>query len=74
MEFNIEESLKKTPTRQLLQLLNSARACGGSFGPTDCGCYYITVTQIKNELATREHIPNKKEAKEIRRFNSKHGN
>lgn len=74
MEINIEKLLKETPTKKLLQFLNSARACGGSFDPTDCGCYYITVTQIKNELATREHIPNKKESKAIRQFNAKHGN
>ena len=72
MEINIEENLKETPTKQLLQLLNSARACGGSFDPTDCGCYYITVKQIKTELATREHVPNKKEARVVRQFNAKH--
>lgn len=70
-EINIEQMLKEMPTRKLLQYLNSARGCGGSFDPTDCGCYYITVKQLKDELATREHIPNKKESKLIRRHNAK---
>lgn len=67
MKVNVEEELKKTPTRQLLQLLNTARACGGSF----IDCYEITVKQIKDELSTREHIPNKQEAKLIRQHKAK---
>ncbi len=33
----------------------------------------FTVAEVKAELATREHVPNKQEAKEIRRARAKRG-
>jgi hypothetical protein len=71
------ESIKVVPTRLLLSWLNAARVKGsGSWWRSD---YYLdhvpgvgpknerpTFDEIKAELSTREHIPNKKEAKKIR--------
>lgn len=63
------ETMKKTSTRQLLQWLNYARKCGGGFwSPSgSSGKYGYRWDDLKKELATREHIPNKKEAKALRR-------
>jgi hypothetical protein len=48
--------------------LNSARACGGWWSPVDKNCEYgHKFEDIKAELDTREHIPNKKEARALRR-------
>jgi len=55
--------LKKASTRQLLTLLNTVRAYGNY--PDDF--YNFSVEELKAELATREHVPNKQEAKELRR-------
>jgi hypothetical protein len=38
------------------------------FGYEDYGCTCeVTIADLKNELATREHVPNKKEAKQLRK-------
>lgn len=58
-----QDWLKKASTRQVLTLLNAVRAYGASFDDF----YSFTVEELKAELATREHIPNKQEAKELRR-------
>lgn len=57
------EWLKKAATRQVLALLNTVRAYGN--WPDDF--YSFTVEELKAELATREHVPNKKEAEVLRR-------
>lgn len=70
-EANLQQSLraiKKTPTRELLGWLQSARACGGWWSPVDKNSEYgHKFDDIKAELDTREHIPNKKEARALRR-------
>lgn len=63
----IKKQLKGMKTKELLSLLKTARACGGSY----IDCIEITIEQIKNELATREHVPNKIEAKIIRQKRAK---
>jgi hypothetical protein len=65
------KSLNEYHTKELLQFLNSARACGGWYSPYDKNGPGYTVAEIKEVLKTREHIPNKKEAKELRRKASK---
>lgn len=59
--------LTKYHTRELLAMLNRSRKNNGSCCIGDSGmgpC--ISADEIKDELATREHIPNKAEAKKIR--------
>lgn len=60
--------LSNINTRVLMNMLNVARAHG----------YYrhsyrliVTVEELKEELAKREHVPNKTEAKQIRRDRAK---
>lgn len=36
--------------------------------------WYVTLNDVRRELKTREHIPNKEEAKEIRQQRAKHKN
>lgn len=68
-------NLKDIPTKKLLYYLDHARACGGSYDITDNHNTntMINIDELKIELATREHIPNKKEAKIIRQ-NKARGN
>lgn len=62
------EQIKKAGTRELLGWLNSARACGGWWSPCDKNSEFgHKFEDIKAELDTREHIPNKQEAKALRR-------
>lgn len=64
-----EIDLKKVHTRQLISWLRKARATGGWYTPGDHKDPHArgaTIEQLKAELATREHIPNKKESKEQR--------
>lgn len=65
---SITDRLTAIPTRLLLKWLDLARKCNGSYSPTGCSSseFQITVEDLKVELATREHIPNKREAKAIR--------
>lgn len=58
--------LSKIRTRKLLKWLNKARACGGGYDPTDNHGPAISTEELKEELAKREHIPNKQEARQIR--------
>lgn len=60
------EWLKKAHTRQVLSLLNTVRA----YGNYEDDFFNFTVEELKAELATREHIPNKKESAVIRRKKS----
>jgi hypothetical protein len=60
-------------TKELLQWLNAARRCR-TYDPFYEGKGYgFSIKELKNELSKREHIPNKKEAKEIRRQKAKRG-
>lgn len=65
-ELDVKRELKKYHTKQLIKILNVARACGGYYSPYDDNSNGFTFDQIKDELATREHVPNKIEAKRIR--------
>ncbi len=57
--------LKKAPTRLLLKRwLPTARVCGWYAPDNDVAVAY---DDIKAELAGREHVPNKREAKASRR-------
>jgi len=63
----------KTPalhlhTKILLNYLERARACGGAYSPSDSknGPFY-TIDELKAALRSRPHVPNKPEAKEVRR-------
>ena len=60
-------SLKKMDTRKLKNMLDTGRACGGVYFwlGSDGGPSWTT-DELKAELSTREHIPNKAEAKKIR--------
>jgi hypothetical protein len=51
--------MKRAGTRQILGWLSSARVYGE--------CHGVSYEDLKIELATREHVPNKIEAKEQRR-------
>jgi len=55
--------LKGKHTKVLLKWLASARACGGVF---EWHGHEIPIEQLKEELAKREHVPNKAEAKILR--------
>lgn len=69
------DELQNLKTRQLLKELNSTRHWGCSYCWTkedwrDLSFYQM---MIKKVLATREHIPNKKESKQIRKMKIKKG-
>jgi len=67
------EELKQIPTKVLLKYLKRSRKCGSSFwSPYDNGVGWTT-EQLKEELATREHIPNKLETKKLRQQAAKRG-
>lgn len=71
--------LTKISTRELLGYLNRARIChskycnehDNGYDPTDDGGDEIPIAELKAELATREHIPNKPEGKLLRRARAK---
>lgn len=58
--------LKKYHTKVLLYMLNISRKCGGWYSICGYGGHGYTTEQLKIELATREHIPNKLESRRIR--------
>lgn len=73
-------SLARIPTRRLLEMKNSAyRHHGGNseilrhgtlseeYGYGEDWANEIPIADIKTELTGREHVPNKKEAKALRR-------
>lgn len=69
------EQIKKAHTRQLLKELRSTYSWGCPHCWEECEwnqlrCYR---QELKEELATREHIPNKKESKAIRKARLKKG-
>ncbi len=70
---NLEQSraeIKRTGTRELLRWLAFCRRYGGWYCPSDhksFGAMGHRFDDIKAELATREHVPNKLEARADRR-------
>lgn len=72
MVDHTEKLLKGAHTRQLLNWLQRARRCGGGYSPCDqAPGTFLSVTALKAELATREHIPNKAESRAIRQAAAK---
>lgn len=65
MKWNPTEYLKTLHTKQLMNLRKEAIAIGG-YVWTAYETNEVTIEQIKAELATREHVPNKIEAKALR--------
>jgi len=66
LESLIKETLlKSTNTRKLLDWLNQARV--GYIDESDPAYWNFSIEELKEELATREHVINKAEAKEFRR-------
>lgn len=64
--------LKGYHTKHLLLYLNHSRACGGWYSPWD-GDDGFSTDELKAELATRPHVPNKVEGKALRRAASLKG-
>ena len=67
------EEMKKMNTRHLLSILRKTYTWGyidACWTPNFKCCYR---EQLKEELATREHIPNKQEGKALRRLRQKRG-
>ncbi len=64
----VYEELQKFHTRQLLTMLNSERHVD-LYGEHEYDGY--TKEDLKHVLATREHIPNKQEARVIRQQRAK---
>ena len=62
--------LNNLTTRELLHYLKMARKFRGFYSPWD-GVGGYTSEEIKEVLATREHIPNKAESKAIRQAEAK---
>ena len=69
------EELQKLKTRQLLKELNDTRSWGCPYCWTkdDWRDLSFYQTMIKEVLATREHIPNKIESKQLRKARIKKG-
>lgn len=66
------KDLAKVHTRLLLKWLRKAHACGGTgYDPTNNHGSEILIAVLKAELAKREHIPNKQEAKILRQLKAK---
>jgi hypothetical protein len=65
--------LRNQHTRELLDWLKHARACGGFYIPCDpaSGGPEYTIEELKAELATREHIPSKQEGEAARRAHAR---
>ncbi len=61
--------IRSTPTRLLLKWLDLTRRFGGWYSPCQKSerHYGFHADDIRAELATREHVPNKTEARERRR-------
>lgn len=66
------QELSLLRTRQLLGYRDKALACGGiGYDPTCNDGNIIPIKLIYEELNKREHVPNKKEARIIRRNKAK---
>jgi hypothetical protein len=70
---SIKEHLESLRTRQLMALLDDARTCGWCYEYVGGKEVQIDHADIKAVLDTREHIPNKQEAKALRRENARKG-
>ena len=69
------EQMKDMKTRQLLAHLRQTYAWGDyDWEDVDYSAKHAYQAQVKAELATREHIPNKVESKKIRIVRKKKGN
>ena len=76
-----QEAMKTVPTRQLLKELRwtyrqscpKSWACDGQCNQLWCTQKEAYQAKLKAELATREHIPNKIESKQIRKACIKRG-
>ena len=69
------EQMKDMKTRQLLAHLRQTYAWGDyDWEDVDYRAKHAYQAQVKAELATREHIPNKVESKKIRIARKKKGN
>ena len=69
------EQMKDMKTRQLLAHLRQTYAWGDyDWEDADYSAKHAYQAQVKAELATREHIPNKIESKRIRIAKKKKGN
>ena len=69
------EQMKDMKTRQLLAHLRQTYAWGDyDWEDADYSAKHVYQAQVKAELATREHIPNKQESKAIRKARIKKGN
>lgn len=74
-EILSEEQMKNLKTRQLLAHLRCTyRWDNYDWKEIDYEAKYAYQDRIKTELATREHIPNKIESKQIRIARKKKGN
>jgi len=63
--------LKKIHTKVLMKWREKCYILRGGYDPTDCNGPVIPQEAIMAELATREHIPNKQEAKALRQQKAK---
>lgn len=66
--------LKSAHTRQLIRWRDEAYAGGGIYTPFDYNtnsAMTFRLDEIVNELNTREHVPNKKEARALRQQRAK---
>lgn len=61
-----KETVEKFHTRKLLKILNNLRTFAMYFDDAETKEVKDEIDLIKEVLSTREHIPNKKEAKIIR--------
>lgn len=72
----VKSVLESYSTRHLLELLKEARAYGGEYDfwagfNKELFGKSVTVDELKEILATREHVPNKLESKKIRQDKAK---
>jgi hypothetical protein len=61
------QPLSEMKTRELLALRNHCYSTGGWYSPYDSSGPGYHIEEVLDELDTREHIPNKLEARNIRR-------
>ncbi len=70
-EWNPATYLESLHTRQLMKLRELGQAYEWGCIINDKHHLTVTLTEINSELNTREHIPNKEEAKKIRQLKAK---
>lgn len=72
-EWDAAKYLKTLHTRKLLDILKSCRIHGFWDVIDKNSGHVVTLEELKTELATREHVPNKQEAKALRKERIKKG-